>query len=66
MPKCQDIILMVKGSSPETLSFPWGVEQVGRAQNVVLSHFLYKMNGKQLKMSDFSMFALEIIQNDTD
>ena len=55
---------MVKESSPANFSSHVG--QVGRAQNVVLSHFLYKMNGKQLKMSDFSMFALEIIQNDTD
>ena len=49
------------------------MEQVGRTHNVVLSHFLHKMYGKQLKLADFSIFGqiyqfpwLETVQNDHD
>ena len=56
-PKFQNIILMVKESSPANFSFLWGVEQVGSKQNVILSLFLYKMYGKQLKIADFSIIG---------
>ena len=56
-PKFQDIILMVKESPLANFIFLWGMEQVGSKQNVILSLFLYKMYGKQLKMADFSIIG---------
>ena len=43
-----------KKSSHAKFSFLLEVEQIGSKQNVILSHFLYKMYGKHLKMVDLS------------
>ena len=54
-PKFQNIMLMVKKRSPANFSFLWGVEQVGKKQNVTLSHFLYKTYRKRWRWPDISV-----------